>query len=116
MNCFDERHGGKTFTGNRLFRHAPHTGDVLAMLRIGNVAVSGQLVALLPLLASALAVALAGDHGVAAAFTADATAGDDEVNGGDAILDALAMVLDAACVQQEAGGCRAPQLRRAHYH
>ena len=42
----------------------------------------GQLVALLPVLAAALAVALAGDHGAAAAFAADVAGGQRDVDHG----------------------------------
>ncbi len=44
----------------------------LAVLRVLDVARAGELVALAALLARALAVALAGDRGVAAALAADA--------------------------------------------
>ena len=76
----------------------------------------GQLIALLALLARALAVALAGDHGVAAAFAPDAAGGHHQVDGGHAVLDALRVVLDAAGVEQEARVGRPPHLGGAHDH
>ena len=86
------------------------------MLRVRNVARAGQLIALLSLLARALPVALAGDHGVAAAFTANAPAGDDQVDGGNAVVHAFGVVLDAARMQQEAGRRRSPHLGGSHDH
>ena len=80
------------------------------MLRVRDVARARQLIAFLSLLARALAVALAGDHGVAAAFTADSPAGDYQVDGGNAVVHAFAVVLDAARMQQEAGRRRPPHL------
>ena len=76
-----------------------------------DVAASGKLIALLTLLARALAVALAGDHGIAAALAADASAGHHQVDGGDAVVHALGVVLDAAGMQQEAGRSRPPESR-----
>ncbi len=86
------------------------------MLGIGDVAAAGKLIALLSLLARALAVSLAGDHGIAAAFAADAPAGHDQVDRGDAVIHALGVVLDAAGMQQETGWRRAPHLGGADDH
>ena len=116
VNRFDQRHSGKALAGDRFFRHAPHAGDVLAVLGIRDIASTGQLIALLSLLARALAVALAGDHRVAAAFAADTSAGDHQVDGRDAVIHALGVVLDAARMQQEAGRRRAPHLGGADDH
>ena len=83
-----------------------------AVLRVVDVAAAGQLVALLAVLAAALAVGLAGDGGVAAALAADSARRQHHVDGAKAVLDAVAVVLDAAGVQEEARRRRAPQLRR----
>ena len=101
----------KPVCGMRCFLDAPDLGDVCAVLRVLDVARARQLVALLALLPPALAVALAGDHRVAAAFPADAAGGDHQVDGRHAVLDALGVMLDAAGVEQEAGLRRAPQSR-----
>ncbi len=82
------------------------------MLRVGDVAAAGELIALLAVLASALAVALAGDGGVAAAGPPDAAGGEDHVDRTEDVLYAVAVVLDAARVQQKAAPRRAPPLRR----
>ena len=60
----------------------------------------GQLIALLPVLAAALAVALAGDHHAARALAADVAGGQAEVDHRQAVLDALRLMLDAARVQR----------------
>ena len=68
----------------------PHTPAMyFAMRRVLEVARARQLIAFLSLLARALAVALAGDHRVAAAFAPDAAGGHHQVDGGHAVLDAL---------------------------
>ena len=93
------------------FRDAPEVRDELAMLRILDVARAGQLVAALAVLASALAVALAGDRAVAAAGLADASGRQHEVDVGETVLDALGVMLDAARVQQHRGFRRSPDFR-----
>src|SRR5690606_40909778 len=50
--------------GDALFIHVPHPGNVGAMLGVGDVTSAGELVRLLPVFASALAVGLTGDGGV----------------------------------------------------
>src|SRR5207302_4625522 len=83
-----------------------------AVLRVADVAGAGELVALLAVLPAALAVALPGDGRIAAIGPADASGGEDDVDGAQAVLHAVRVVLDAAGVQQEARPGRAPQLRR----
>ena len=58
--------------GHVLLVDAPDAGDVLAVLGVGDVAPARELIALLPVLASALAVGLADDRAVAALRLADA--------------------------------------------
>src|SRR5437660_3434169 len=116
MNGLEELHHGETFVRNAFFRHAPDFGNVGAVLRVLDVTRSGKLVAVLSLLASALAVTLAGDHGVTAAFEANTSGSGYEVDGGHAILHTLGMVLDTARVQQEAGLGRTPDFRSPHDH
>ena len=59
---------------------APDRGDVGAVLGVVDVARAGELVALLAVLAPALAVALAGDRGVAAALAADPARSQHDVD------------------------------------
>ncbi len=98
----------------RQFRRidAPHLGDVGAVLRVLDVAAAGQLIALLAVFASALAVALAGDGGVAAALAADAAGRQHHVDGAETVLDAVRVMLDAAGVQEEAASAPCPTTRR----
>ena len=63
ISCADDAGSGN------LVRRMPQTlGDVLARCRIVDRPLAGQLIALLPVLAAALSVALAGDHRAARAF------------------------------------------------
>ena len=57
-----------------------------------------QLIALLPVLAAALAVALAGDHGAAAAFPTDVAGGQRQVDQRRAVLHAFGLMLQSARV------------------
>ena len=77
-----------------------------------DVACTGQLIALLALLAPTLTIALPGHHGVAAPLASDSTGGEHELNGRHAVLDALRVVLDPASVQEKAGARRTPHLGR----
>ena len=89
----------------------PHTRrDVRAVLGVRDVAVAGELVALVAVLASALAVALAGDRRHAAAGLAELAGGEAEVDRGKDVVDAFGLLLDAAGVQQHPGRRGAPPL------
>ena len=59
----------------------------------------GQLVGFLPVLASALPVALPGDHHAARALAAEVAGREIQVEHREAVLDALGMMLDAARVE-----------------
>jgi hypothetical protein len=91
---------------------APDLGDVGAVDRVGDIAPAGQLVALLPVLAAALAVGLAGDGAVAAPLAPDTPGGQHHVDRAEHVLHAVRMVLDPAGVHEEAGLGRAPPFRR----
>ena len=82
------------------------------MLGIGDVAVAGQLVALVAVLPAALSVALAGDRRDAASRLAELAGGETEVDRREHVVDALRVVLDAPSVEQHAGRGRAPPLGR----
>ena len=90
----------------------PHPGDCGPVLGVGDVAVAGELVALVAVLPTALAVALPGDRRHAAARLAELARGQPEVDGGEHVVDALGLLLDAAGVQHHPGGRGAPQLGR----
>ena len=99
----------------------PHTVATCGpVLGVGDVAVAGELVALVAVLAAALAVALAGDRRHAAARLAELAGRQTEVDRGEHVVDALGVLLDAAGVQQHPGRRRAPPLgglldaRRGH--
>ena len=93
-------HRGEPGLRDLLRRDAPDARHVLARRGIGDRALAGELVALLAVLAAALAVALAGDHDAARALAADVAGGQAQVDHGEAVLDALRLVLDAAGVQR----------------
>ena len=89
----------------------PHTlATCGTVLGVGDVAVAGQLVALVAVLAAALAVALPGDRRHAATGLAELAGGEPEVDRGEHVVDALGVLLDAAGVQHHPGRRRAPQL------
>src|SRR5690606_38856917 len=69
--------------------HAPHARHVGAVLGVGEVAPAGKLVALLPVLASALPVGLARDGAVAAVLPPDAPGGEHDVDGAHHVLYAV---------------------------
>ena len=79
-------------------RDAPDARHVLARLRIEQRALARQLIAFLAVLAAALTIALAGDHGAAAAFAPEVTGGQRQIDQRRAVLDALGLMLQAARV------------------
>src|SRR5262249_30032361 len=110
----DDLHRGDALPRDALLGDAPHRRDVRAVLGVLDVARAGKLVALLALLAPALAIALAGDHRVAATGSADPPGRDDGVDRRHAVFDALRMVLDAAGVKEKARPRRPPELGGAN--
>ena len=69
------------------------------MRQVFNVTIAGKLIALVSVLAPPLPVTLPRDRGVAAVRLADASRGQHQVDAGQHILDALALMFDAARVQ-----------------
>src|SRR5690606_35235862 len=90
--------------------HAPHLGDVRAVFRVPEIAAAGELVAFLPVLAAALAVALSRDRAVAGSAAADAPGRQHDVDGAEHVVDAARVVLEAARVQEEAALRSSPEL------
>src|SRR5579872_2042136 len=86
------------------------------MFWVLDVTRARQLVGLLALLAGALSIALAGDHGVAATFATDAATGHDQVQCGEAVIYSLGVMLDAARMHEEAGRRRPPHLSGLNNH
>src|SRR5262245_51363657 len=91
--------------------HAPDRRDVGAVLGVVDVAPAGQLIALLPVLAAALAVALAGYRAVATRRPADTPGCEDDVDRTEHVHDPIGVVLEPAGMEQEAGFRLPPQLR-----
>ena len=114
VNCLHKFICGEPFSRQFFFVDAPDLADVTPVLGIFDVTVAGKLIALMTMLAPALAVALAGDRGVAAIRLANAAGREHEIDAGNHVLDSLGMVLDAARVQQEAGLRPAPPLGGTH--
>src|SRR5579859_2263925 len=94
-----------------IWADAPDLGDIGAVLGFGDVARAGELITLLTLLTPALAVALAGDGGIAAVLAAQAARGQHQVDGAEHILHAVTVMLDAAGVHEKAGLGRPPPFR-----
>ena len=82
-------------------RDAPDAGNMLASRGIGERSLAGKLVALLPMLTAALAVALAGDHGGPGALASDISGGQSNVDHRQAILHAFGLVLQSASVHHD---------------
>src|SRR5689334_20675492 len=95
LKNWDDR---KAFMRNGFFRHVPDAGNVFAMLRIFNIAPARKLVTFLSLLATALAVTLAGDHRVAASFATDSSRGHHQIDRRHAVQHAFGVVLNATRV------------------
>ena len=86
---------------------APDFGHMFSRFRIRYGALAGQLIALLSVFASALAIALAGDHGAARAFPADVAGRQAYVDQRKNVFHTLRLMLDAARMKREsalAGG------------
>ncbi|MDQ1123136.1 hypothetical protein QE412_001709 [Microbacterium trichothecenolyticum] len=94
---FAEQRGGRDAGIRELVGiHAPHPGDVPARFGVADGAVAGQLVGLLAVFASALAVALAGEGAVARALAADEAEHEREVDRGGRGGGAVDVLFDAA--------------------
>ena len=83
-------------SGQRLRVHAPHAGDVGARRRVVDHPVAGQLVGLLPVLAAALTVALAGETAVAGERRAGQPQRERDVDPGQHRGGALGVLLGTA--------------------
>src|SRR4029434_10989131 len=68
---------------------APDARHVAAVLGVADIAPARQLIAFLPMLAAALSVGLANDRAVAALRLADPSRGQDEIDGGEGVLDPI---------------------------
>ena len=71
MNSVDDLHGGITGLWNLIGFDAPHFSDMTPRFGIADGALTRQLIALLTMFASALPVALSGNHHASGTFTAD---------------------------------------------
>src|SRR5262245_30644742 len=80
------------------------------MLGIIDVPRARQLIAALAMFAAALAVALPRDRSISATWLSDTSAGENEVDIGEAVLDSFRVVLDTARMEQYRRFCRPPNL------
>src|SRR5690349_10523882 len=83
------------------FRDSPNACDVFAVLRILDIAISRQLIALVAMLSAALSIALSGDRSIAATFSSYSPCGQNKVDARDDIVNSFRVVLDTSCVQPE---------------
>src|SRR5215475_2682366 len=88
--------------------HTPDLRHMRTVFRVGDVAPAGELIALLPVLTPALAIGLSGNRRVAAAFSPEAPRGEHDIDGAEAVLHPVAVVLDTTRVHQKARRCLAP--------
>src|SRR5262245_19564201 len=100
MDRVHDLDGAVARAGQRLRRHTPDAGDVCARRRVGEAALARELVALLPVLAAALAITLAGDHDGVCAFASDIAGGECDRHDSLAVFYTLRLVLQAARVHQ----------------
>ena len=84
------------------------------MFRIADVPRARQLVTLLSVFSSALSIGLPGNGGVTAVPATDATGREDNIDGSQAILHAIAVMLNASCVQQKTLRGLPPEFGRLH--
>ena len=105
-SSFSSSIAGTTGSGKRFRVDAPHAGDVRASGRVGDLAVAGQLVALLAVLATALAVALPGERAVSRAGDPDEPQDEREVDRRGRGVGAVDVLLDAATGEDERAATR----------
>ena len=83
---------------------------MLAGGRIGETSLAWQLVALLPVLAPTLSVALPGDHDGTSAFATDVPRRKGDREHRFAVLDAFGLMLQTTCVQEHGAARLADQV------
>src|SRR5438105_498205 len=99
MDHVHDHLGGMPLSRKLFVRDPPDTADVGSVLAVLNVAVSRELVTLVAVFASALAVPLASYRAVPATGPADPAGGQHQVDACDDIVHALGVVFDAPRVQ-----------------
>src|SRR5262249_37229129 len=95
------------------FRDTPEVGNEVPVVRILDVAPSGQLVASLAVFASALAVALPRDRSVSAAGAADSSCREHQIDIRENVLNTLRVMFHASRMKQHRCFGRPPDLRSA---
>ncbi len=108
MDRFDDLLRRKSFARYVGFVARPHIGDSGTMLWVRDITVARQLVTLVAVLASALAVALAGNGRHAAAGFAELAGREPKVDGGEHVVHTFGVLLDASGVQHHPGRRRTP--------
>src|SRR5437867_3456301 len=114
MHQLDDLFGRVALARHLGLSDLPDLGDILAMLRVLDVAIAGELVALVAVFSPALSVPLPGDGPIPAAWTSEASGRQHQVDAGEHVLHALGVVLDAPRMHQKTGLGRSPQLRRLY--
>ncbi len=110
VDRFDQLLRRQALAGDVGFVAVPHLCHRGTVLGVGDVTVAGQLVALVAVLATTLAVALPGDRRHPATGFAELAGGEPEVDRGEDVVDPFGVLLDPAGVQHHPGRGRAPQL------
>jgi hypothetical protein len=105
---------GEPFSRQLFFLDPPDLADVTPMLGVFDVPVAWELVALVAVLASALAIALTGNRSVAAIWLANAAGGEHQINAGAHVLHSLGLVLDTARMHEKACLRLAPPFGSEH--
>src|SRR5262249_42741524 len=104
--------GVNTWRRQRLGRHTPHGGHMRTMFGIREVSSTGQLIALLAVLTTTLAIGLSRDSRIPAAFASDTSRCQHDIDGAETVLDAVTVMLDAARVHEKTGFCSTPPFGR----
>ena len=99
MDRFHDLDSGIAGLRNFVRSNAPDFRRMSARFGIADRTLAGKLVALLAVLASALAVALPGDHGAAGTFPSDVAGREAQVNQRQTVFNAFRLVLDSARMQ-----------------
>ncbi len=101
VDCVHDFLGAVAWLGKFFRLDAPDAGYVFTGRRIGERTLTWKLVAFLPMLASTLAVSLAGNHRWPGTFAADVAGGKSDIDHRQTVLYAFGLMLQSAGVHHD---------------